>query len=108
MRELKIHLAVGWNYYGVLAANRHILCHTPARDTQLTTDRDLVTCVLCKHFMKAYGDKYVIERGNAPRAVLNDADWLNAYRAGAPRYTVTVNGVEKRVKLVGGMVFLED
>lgn len=79
MRELKVHLVVGW-FSGDTGVH-HILCHTPARDSQLTNDRDLVTCNICNHFIKEYGDKYVIERGNAPRTLLSQAERLSAYRA---------------------------
>lgn len=110
MRDPKVHFLVDIRRTSppcFSTVSSYVLCnlHTAQR---VTKDRALVTCNVCNHFIAEYGDKHVIERGNAPAAVLSETERLNAYRAAALRYTIDVNGAPVRVKVVGGMVFLED
>lgn len=66
MRERKVHLVVDVRrtvpkYF--MATSTYVLCHLHNAE-RVTRDRRLVTCSICNHFIREYGDKHVIERGN--------------------------------------------
>lgn len=57
-RPYKIHLAVP-----SFGSQFFTLCGT--KGLAVTTLRESITCNICKHFLEAYCDAHVIERGNA-------------------------------------------